>query len=777
MAESPIDWNSISPSSQVAFRRAVACVPRSGDDPEDRPPDSRAQIQSSAQRPPSEINPEVRSANLLYGMLHMHLYDNEVGEFLSFFNLSRTGLINSLTSAGLVEETPPTFDGPPLSDFPPMSDDIAEALSLAMEFSQKLSPEPDEVVHLRQLFGGILGRTQSSAVLALVATGANANVDIQLETVRQVYEEFLQESPDAKLSTFLERNSSRFLPPPLDIDEKMESDSWSRVDTIGLAPLVNGLDDMLNAKGTTFPLALAVTGRWGMGKSSVMGQLKEKLESTSQTDNYRRQWHTVWIEAWKYERSERLWAAMAKGIYEQPMKRMSAWNAAKFKFKLEAMRQGGVRSFFLRRALPSILAAFFIALLAVWGVGKLDGIPFLNQLEIAGVSIHNPVTGVVGFFAAAMAFASRFGGLFTHPFKRSLEGYVRRPKYEEQLGFTSEAGNDIDQMIHLLTEKENQGLAVFVDDLDRCNPKHVAEIVAAINQIFHSPQDQMKRQCIFVIGMDKQVVEAGLEVEFIRTINRLKLKGSSVGYNYAHEFLAKIIQMTVGIPNHSDESMSRLLGDLTEEASPIPDYVVASPDVALVETFVGQLGQQEYGGPSEVRKERTRLESQSTELTDEQRAAWEVAERQVMMTVLGRDSREFLQARQEGVRRLRNNPRMVKRFDNAFRFQLMVAYGQSGPTMDFSLDQQVALAKWVAIQMQWPEFVEDFSLETTLVKFLEDDANKSGSIPITGSTKLELKWASHSEMPALSKAFEDDSVSRRIAPLLQRHIRILPKVA
>ncbi|MCH7841030.1 MAG: TolC family protein, partial [Planctomycetes bacterium] len=52
---------------------------------------------------------------------------------------------------------------------------------------------------------------------------------------------------------------------------------------------------------------------------------------------------------------------------------------------------------------------------------------------------------------------------------------------------------------------------------------------------------------------------------------------------------------------------------------------------------------------------------------------------------------------------LERNPRQVKRFDNAFRLQLHVASNARGTGLSFDVDQLIAVGKWVAIKIRWPE--------------------------------------------------------------------------
>ena len=54
------------------------------------------------------------------------------------------------------------------------------------------------------------------------------------------------------------------------------------------------------------PQIVLVTGLSGGGKSSVMAQLRDVLSRPQASG---REWIPIGFDAWKYERSERIWAA------------------------------------------------------------------------------------------------------------------------------------------------------------------------------------------------------------------------------------------------------------------------------------------------------------------------------------------------------------------------------------------------------------------------------------------------------------------------------------
>jgi len=556
----------------------------------------------------------------------------------------------------------------------------------------------------------------------------------------------------------------------LDVRRQANSDLPAKTDALGFTPLVD-LYSLLNSRETRFPLALAITAPWGAGKSSVMLQLKQRLrDSRTESggggeDGY--QWYTVWLDAWKYEKSERLWASLAKAMYEQPQQEMNIFGRVWFRLWLE-LRRRGMRTVFVQGLLGAIASAAVVTTLILMDVKPWEWRTSGNLFDaIAGAidagSTKNIVASVGGLGALGGVFAllGRLLGVISDPFNRSIQRHVSQPKYEDQLGFTREADRDVSNLIQSLTKSKGRKLAIFVDDLDRCSGKHIVEIVEAVNQIFNASSNQAMdnpppRECVFILGMDRKVVADNIANTY----------GKSPGYvegAHAHDdlthptrlqetdedfgvrFLSKIVQMSIAVPPPSGEGMRKLLDQITgteptqeEQRSPVADVLIERVAAEFRKT---------PGDPFEVRRTRISLEDRLEELSEDPLDSEDLpadpdisqtlraipseqlevviqqAERIVMGERFTADSEGVKAAELVALDFLERNPRQLKRFDNAFRLQLHVANRTTGNGLDFSPAQLVTLAKWVAIRLRWPLLAEDLDSEEGLLLALEDYAN------------------------------------------------------
>ena len=89
----------------------------------------------------------------------------------------------------------------------------------------------------------------------------------------------------------------------------MLSDKETDVDALGFDPYVNSLSELITEGGIT-PFTLGIFGSWGVGKTSLMLMLKNKLES-------RHNVKTVWFNAWKFDDEKQIWTALIQTILNQ----------------------------------------------------------------------------------------------------------------------------------------------------------------------------------------------------------------------------------------------------------------------------------------------------------------------------------------------------------------------------------------------------------------------------------------------------------------------------
>jgi hypothetical protein len=373
---------------------------------------------------------------------------------------------------------------------------------------------------------------------------------------------------------------------------------------------------------------------------------------------------------------------------------MSRWHRTWFRIRLEAARRTWAGFVLKGLLLPAVLGATALAALLV------------RNMPVAAF-LGGTLTAVL---TATATIGSAWGAL-SAPFKKAIDSYASKPQYEQQLGFTSEADHQVAELTSVLTD-DGHALVVFVDDLDRCSPRSLVDVVEAINQIFNSVAD---RPCVFVLGMDNEVVSSAIDVAYKETVQHLERRGSPLARGFGLNFLAKIVQVAVTVPAPTDTAMKRLLRRVTGRDA--ADEAAVEPHE--VEKVAALLREGGLANPGDVATAAAGLERQ---LDEQHRRALPTAIRRVRGSLLNADSPDVATVEEELIAFLEPNPRQLKRFDNAFRLQLRVA-SDSDSSLEFERDELRALGKWVVLRLRWPDLAQAIDADPSLLQRLEAYAN------------------------------------------------------
>lgn len=324
-----------------------------------------------------------------------------------------------------------------------------------------------------------------------------------------------------------------------------------RFDVLGLSRKAEALAEFLANPRTEPPLTFGIMGEWGKGKSSLMNLLRGRLNRDGFT--------TVWFNAWHHQSEESLLASLLETIRRT---RIAPWwtlDGLRFRSNLIAKRlvNGRELDWLL------LLSGFVLFLvLCRWNpmgiqwnlasvesfVDGVDGKGWLNRLLDGGALL-------VTMFPLGISFLTFWRlirkGLVVFNSKPSrlladLAGKATLGDMSEKVGFREEFRREFSEVAEAL---RHAPLVVFIDDLDRCQPGKVMEILESINFLVTCGP------CYFVVAMDKRQITRAIIVEDSQVINLFQDKGEA----HAQEYLEKIINIEVPVPEPGPDSYKRLM--------------------------------------------------------------------------------------------------------------------------------------------------------------------------------------------------------------------------
>ena len=534
---------------------------------------------------------------------------------------------------------------------------------------------------------------------------------------------------------------------------KLHSDIWSQEDLLGYGRYAQVISQIIKSKDSTPPLTIAIIAPWGHGKTTLMRYIKEQLDNhrsvlasnikalaeqekklddsiqyrlnpgeteeqakarfikeetknkelEAQTreqriktwlEEYRKEQvtfdpliePTIWFNPWQYQSSQQIWSGMAHAIINQLVEKLPKLRQEEFWLKLHlrrvdqhAIRKEIYKTIFIR-LVPNLL--FF-----------LSGMILMLAKIGANASLFNT------FFAGFLMLASSINGIFAW-FKENAKGleesydnFFRSPDYESEKGMFHEVNEDLKIVFELLAK--GQKVTIFIDDLDRCSPGKIVEVIEAINLMMNG---DYHKDCYFVIGMDAQVVAAALDASYKdlhgKLADRERMQGSIGWY-----FLDKFIQLPFFIPSIKEDSKKRYLEKLfhqyklSEEENKRLKNTLSPKDLNEAAQRILEAQRKNLGG--RIKEIRTEFDH-ALEKDLDQVILFQAFEQ-------NQDSEEILQQVHDFSEFLEDSPRSLKRFANMLRFY--TAMQQLRSTKELPNASTESLAKWLTITLRWPQMV------------------------------------------------------------------------
>lgn len=269
---------------------------------------------------------------------------------------------------------------------------------------------------------------------------------------------------------------------------------------------------LIASKKTKTPIALCVSGAWGSGKTTLLRRIKMMLDDTSKLKSKKkmaeieflnakenpknsfRQCRTVWFNAWKYSDEDELLVALIRIV-------------------LQEMSQDTIVSKVFGKLLdPTYPRRDVVNTVLNWFKIKLPGVDVeLNTGEPIPTQLTEK-TAVLDLFDDAL---DRLMAAWVH---KRLDAKKINPA--------------------------NGILVVFIDDLDRCLPAKMVQVLEAVKLFLD------KKGCIFVLGADTGIVQQAILKHYA---------DAGVTGESAKDYLDKIVQLRFELPPIIESSMQNYL--------------------------------------------------------------------------------------------------------------------------------------------------------------------------------------------------------------------------
>ncbi len=350
-------------------------------------------------------------------------------------------------------------------------------------------------------------------------------------------------------------------------------------DALGLGEMALGLSRFLRNRNTKPPLTIAVTGGWGCGKSSLMNLLRRDLEDFGH--------QPVWFNAWHYQKEEHLFASLMESIKAQAVP--SWWSPRGLAFRARLLWIRADRNLFATAWILAAIVGLAIYLGTDWRASGglldeawtwLDSLGTLGtalaKLGAVGAFAGSTIAGVIGVWRSLTAFGVKPASLLT-----KAAGMARIGQLEAQTAFRHKFARQFADVTRALGQRQ---LTIFIDDLDRCHPNSVVDVLEAINFLVSSGD------CFVVLGMANPQVRAAIGLtfaDFAHEIAEATTESAKDGEEveaptgtqsarearerrgYATLYLQKLINIEIPLPEMTHEAGRAVLTGKTSKTRPI----------------------------------------------------------------------------------------------------------------------------------------------------------------------------------------------------------------
>jgi predicted KAP-like P-loop ATPase len=320
-------------------------------------------------------------------------------------------------------------------------------------------------------------------------------------------------------------------------------------DRFGFVPYADAFALLINDRGTSTPLTVAISGPWGSGKTS----LAKLLESRLKVEQYwRLDWRkppiSCWFNAWAHSDAPNLGAALAASVSRDvSAQRPWYWRLlSPLPSVMLSPESRAWRRVWLGLVGASLIFLGFLGLL--WLFPQLRGTSgklgrLFGHWQI--LTLYAAAPAVIALFRNFFKISESVGSFIDAPRSAAAQGTLA--EVHEQLGRIMRQG----QRWTRIGKHAKRRVVIFVDDLERCPADKALDMCEVISQLLGH------EDVVTVLVADLDLLETAAAARYQSA--GADSSGASDSSNVGQDYLHKLIQLRFNLPPLDRETIASSL--------------------------------------------------------------------------------------------------------------------------------------------------------------------------------------------------------------------------
>lgn len=356
---------------------------------------------------------------------------------------------------------------------------------------------------------------------------------------------------------------------PFHLDQVVQEDKLGR-EPVAKA-FVNLIKKDVFTEKLNHSFMVHLQGEWGAGKSSFLNFISKNLNTEGE------KWIVVNYNAWQNQHISPPWWTLIDQIYRQSESQLTGYDKYLLWRKENYRRMIWYSGW--QKALALLLTIGFTILIIAFGSSILE---VLANKTVSSKNVTNATPGLtIDVFAkllitlgSAIGVIYSFSKFITTPFimKSSSEAVSFMSRASDPMTrIKSHFSNLVD---NINSKEKKRQLAIFIDDIDRCNKEFIVHLLEGIQTLFKD------KRVLYIIAGDKRWITTS----FGNAYKEFSSDGSKSD-ELGELFLEKAFQLSFRMPNVEEgakkEYWNYILGlseSKTEEAPKIDSFEKLTKD-------------------------------------------------------------------------------------------------------------------------------------------------------------------------------------------------------